>query len=146
VGALIASLGIPLVPVKRPGDAYASGQAFTVDLWGAGAPAGFRAFMADMRALRDVPVLPVESASSAALGYDAHSLAQLARPYGADVMRFLDLYARSVLGAPAAAVSAYAGLRFLEFPIGLQELNPLISGTVGPANGTLDDVARVRKF
>jgi hypothetical protein len=35
---------------------------------------------------------------------------------------------------------------FLEFPLGLQELNPLISGTVGPAEGSLEDVKRVRDF
>jgi hypothetical protein len=35
---------------------------------------------------------------------------------------------------------------FLEFPIGLQELNPLISGLVGPALGGQEDIDRVRDF
>lgn len=35
---------------------------------------------------------------------------------------------------------------FMTFPLGLQELNPLISGLVGPAQGSREDVERVRRF
>lgn len=34
---------------------------------------------------------------------------------------------------------------FLVFPTGLQELNPLISGRIGPAKGTRADALKVRK-
>lgn len=33
---------------------------------------------------------------------------------------------------------------FLSFPEGLQELNPIISGYIGPAGGSPDDIRRVR--
>jgi len=35
--------------------------------------------------------------------------------------------------------------RFLTFPEGLQELNPIISSLVGPAHGDMTDVEKVRK-
>jgi len=45
---------------------------------------------------------------------------------------------------PLALLQARPKLAFLRFPEGLQELNPVISGFVGPAQGSTDDLQRLR--
>lgn len=133
VGTLVDALRIPLVPIREPGDAYYAGGKFVTGYWGPGAQQlpfteaarkGFQAFMTDLRSLRDLPPLPVEQASSAALAYDANSFAQLLRPYGPELMTYMDLYCRSALGGPVTEVSAYWGLNFLSGEYGTRYSAP----------------------
>lgn len=123
VGTLIDELRIPLVKIAAPGDAYWTGGRAVPDFLGDGADRlpfapktrrAFKAFVEDMAKMKDLPPLPVESASSAALRWDGISFGHHVRKaYGAEVHRFVDLYCRSALGGPADEVSAYWGLCFL---------------------------------
>ncbi|QGM99688.1 FAD-dependent oxidoreductase [Methylocystis parvus] len=63
----------------------------------------------------DFPDLPVETASAGALALDDASLLDFLRREHVDpaMFAFLDAFSLSALGAPAAAVSAYAGVNFL---------------------------------
>lgn len=45
---------------------------------------------------------------------------------------------------PNAWFQRRPNLAFLAFPEGLQELNPLISGFLGPAEGSTNDLRRLR--
>ncbi len=45
---------------------------------------------------------------------------------------------------PPDLFKGHSKLAFLRFPEGLQELNPVISGFVGPAHGSTDDLERLR--
>jgi monoamine oxidase len=73
---------------------------------------GFRRFAHDLKS-KDMPPLPVETATASQLKTDTFSLAAYGKPYGPEVVRFLDLYARSALGGGAEEVGAYWGLDFL---------------------------------
>jgi monoamine oxidase len=133
VGTLIDELRIPLVAIREPSDAYYVGGRFATGYWGAGASElpldegarrGFQQFMTDLRSLKDLPPLPVESASAAALAYDSNSFAQLLKPYGPELLRYMDLYCRSALGGPVTEVSAYWGLNFLGGEYGVRYSAP----------------------
>lgn len=150
VGELLADLRLDLREIREPGDAYHAGKRPVVDFWGEGsehlpfseeARRGFRAFMRDLAGMRDLPTLPVERASSAALGLDRQSFGEYLRPYGPEVHRYLDLYCRSALGGPVDGISTYWGLNFLsgEFeprytmPGGLAAVGEAIARSIDPA-------------
>lgn len=150
VGELLGDLKLDLRAIREPGDAYYVGKRPVVDLWGPGserlpfsddARRGFRAFMRDLSAMRDLPTLPVEHASSAALALDRQSFGAYLRPYGPEVHRYLDLYCRSALGGPVDGISTYWGLNFLSgeveprytLPGGLAGVGEAIARTLDPA-------------
>jgi hypothetical protein len=119
VGELARALKIPLVKIAEPADGlHLDGHTIGTFL-GEGvrhlpktARDGFRRFAHDLTA-KDMPPLPVETATASQLKTDLVSLADYGKPYGPEVVRFLDLYARSALGGPAAECGAYWGLDFL---------------------------------
>jgi monoamine oxidase len=142
VGTLIDELRIPMKEIHEPGDAYYLGGQFTTDFWGKGADKlpltaaarkGFKQFMIDVAALKDLPPLPVEKASAGALHYDTIGLAELLKPYGAEVLRYVDLYCRSALGGPVDEVSAYWGLNFLSGEVGKRYTAPGGNAAYGEA-------------
>jgi phytoene dehydrogenase-like protein len=63
----------------------------------------------------DFPKMPIAGAPVAALALDQVSLIEFLRRENIDARldRFIDLYCLSALGAPAAGISAYAGVNFL---------------------------------
>lgn len=133
VGQLIDELNIPLKTIQGPGDAYWLNGETVADFWHKGADKlplpgsarkAFKQFSADLAALKDMPPLPVEKASAAALHYDTVGFAALLRPYGPEVMRYVDLYCRSALGGPVDEVSAYWGLNFLGGEVGTRHTAP----------------------
>lgn len=120
VGQLVEELGIPMIEIPEPGDAYWVGGSPVTAFWTEGADRlpfpeaarrEFRRFHDDMAPL-DVPPLPVESATATHLKADTISFAEVLRPYGPEVRRYMDLYCRSALGGSADEVSAYWGLNF----------------------------------
>lgn len=142
VGTLIEELNIPLKAIAGPGDAYWLNGQTVPDFWHAGAeklplPASarkaFKQFAADLAGLKDMPPLPVEKASAAALHYDTVGFAALLKPYGPEVTRYVDLYCRSALGGPVDEVSAYWGLNFLGGEVGARYTAPGGNAVYGEA-------------
>lgn len=150
VGELLDALRLELRRIREPGDAYYVGKRQVTDFWGEGserlpfsdaARRGFRQFMRDLAAVEDLPTLPVEKASSAALRLDRQSFGEHVRRYGPEVHRYLDLYCRSALGGPVDGISTYWGLNFLSgefeprytWPGGLTAVGEAIARTVDPA-------------
>lgn len=150
VGDLLGDLSLDLRRIREPGDAYYLAKRHVTDFWGEGAERlplseaarrGFRAFMRDLSAMKELPTLPVEKASSAALRLDTQSFGASVRRYGPEVHRYLDLYCRSALGGPVDGISAYWGLNFMsgEFdprytmPGGLAAVAEALTRSVDPA-------------
>ncbi|PPD46250.1 MAG: twin-arginine translocation pathway signal [Methylocystis sp.] len=77
--------------------------------------AEFLNLIAKLVASGDFPDLPIEAAPAAALALDRMTLADFLRREHVDprLLDFIDVYCLSAMGAPAAEVSAYAGLNFL---------------------------------
>lgn len=75
----------------------------------------FAALIAQLARRRDFPTIPIDKASDAALALDNLSLEDFLRREHVDprLSGMLDAYSLSALGAPAAEVSAYAGVCFL---------------------------------
>ncbi|MGD9543262.1 MAG: NAD(P)-binding protein [Methylocystis sp.] len=112
------TLGLAPRPVGAPVDRALTGVA------GAGDPrdgewrGAYRRLKALLRRLADspdFPKLPIAEATNSALRLDGLSLREFLRREHIDpeLFGFLDAYSLSALGAPAAKISAYAGVNFL---------------------------------
>jgi hypothetical protein len=112
------TLGLAPHPVSLPVDRVLTGVA------GEGDPreGKWRSAYEDLKALLrrlgdrpDFPGMPISKASAPALALDRLSLFDFLRGehIDAELFGFLDAYCLSALGAPAAEISAYAGVNFL---------------------------------
>jgi glycine/D-amino acid oxidase-like deaminating enzyme len=117
-GQFYESLSLVPRPVSAPVDRALTGAA------GAGDPRDgewraayerLKALLRRLSASPDFPKIPIANASEPALALDRLSLLDfLAREQiDSELFRLLDAYCLSALGAPAAEISAYAGVNFL---------------------------------
>ena len=111
-------LGLAPQPVSPPVDQLLTGSAGEGDprdgKW-RDAYAGLKALLRRLRESPDFPAIPISEASAPALALDRLSLLDFLRGehIGGELFGLLDAYCLSALGAPAADISAYAGVNFL---------------------------------
>ncbi|MBM3576204.1 MAG: twin-arginine translocation pathway signal [Alphaproteobacteria bacterium] len=117
-GAFYEMLGLAPRPVGDPVDRVMTGTAGEGDPregeW-RGAYESLKALLRRLAESRDFPKIPIAEASQPALALDGLSLLEFLRSEHIDARLFglLDSYCLSALGAPAADISAYAGVNFL---------------------------------
>lgn len=115
---LYETLGLAPRPVSEPVDRALSGAASAEDPregeW-RGAYERLKKLLRRLGESPDFPKIPIAEASAPALALDQFSLHEFLRREHIDSELFglLDAYCLSALGAPAAEISAYAGVNFL---------------------------------
>lgn len=112
------TLGLAPQPVSAPVDRALTGVAGEGDPRDGKWRGAYEALKALLRRLGDgpdFPKMPISEASESALTLDRRSLFDFLRGEHIDAELFglLDAYCLSALGAPAAEISAYAGVNFL---------------------------------
>ena len=114
-------VGLPLKEVPKPVDSIFAGKKLVLDIWDEGlkklpygdkAIKGFMKFKNDLENLDPFPALPVEKTDPESLKLDRISFADYLKPYGTELVKFMNLYCRSALGGPVDQVSAHWGLNF----------------------------------
>jgi glycine/D-amino acid oxidase-like deaminating enzyme len=117
-GEFYESLGLVPRPVSEPVDKALTGVAGATDPRDGEWRAAYERLKTLLRRLGespDFPKMPISEASEPALALDRLSLREFLRreQIDAELFGLLDAYCLSALGAPAAEISAYAGVNFL---------------------------------
>ncbi len=114
-------VGLHLKQVPKPVDSIFAGKKLVTDIWDDGlkklpysdkAIKGFIKFKHDLENLSPLPTLPVEKTDPETMKLDLISFAEYLKPYGNELVEFMNLYCRSALGGTVDQVSAYWGLNF----------------------------------
>jgi monoamine oxidase len=117
-GEFYGRLGVTPRPVSAPADTVLTGMAGEGDprngKWRS-AYDGLKALLRRLASSSDFPTIPISRASAPALALDRLSLLDFlsGEHIDAELFGLLDAYCMSALGAPAAEISAYAGVNFL---------------------------------